>query len=67
LEFYEKIIIGSETWLKPGGHLIFEIGVDQAEEITLFLEKQGIFESPHVKQDYSGRDRIISVQRKMNG
>ena len=67
LEYYERIISGSGTWLKPGGHLIFEIGVDQAEEITLILEKQGIFESPLVRKDYSGRDQIISVQRKMNG
>ncbi|MGV7220778.1 MAG: peptide chain release factor N(5)-glutamine methyltransferase [Nitrospinales bacterium] len=67
LEFYERIISESEPWLKPGGHLIFEIGVDQADEITLILEKQGIFESPLVRKDYSERDRIISVQRKMNG
>jgi release factor glutamine methyltransferase len=67
LEFYERIIIGSGIWLKPEGHLILEIGVEQTEPIIKLLEMQGDFEFPQVKQDYSGRHRIISVQRKING
>jgi release factor glutamine methyltransferase len=67
LEFYERIISGSGPWLRPGGYLILEIGVEQTEAISMIIEKQGGFEVPNVNQDYSGRNRIISAQRKMNG
>jgi len=47
--------------------LVLEIGVEQTRGITLILEKQGGFETPEVKPDYSGCNRIFAVQRKMNG
>ncbi len=67
LEFYERIIPESCCMLKPEGFLIMEIGADQAGAIIQLIEKQGGYEVPDVRLDYSGRDRIISVKRRAGG
>lgn len=67
LEYYERIISGSRAMLRQGGFLILEIGQDQAGEVAQLIETEGGYESPNVRQDYSGRDRILSAQRRERG
>lgn len=67
LDFYERIIGESCSMLKREGFLIMEIGSDQAEAVIQLIENRGGYEVPHVRPDYSGRDRIISVKRRTSG
>lgn len=58
LDYYEKIVADSKNYLKDGGKLIFEIGHDQAEEISDILKENG-FEDIEVIKDLSHLDRIV--------
>lgn len=59
LHFYRKIIHDSRKHLLPGGYLLFEIGCDQAEDVSGFMREAG-FQNISVKKDLAGLDRVIS-------
>ena len=67
LNFYERIIPRGHSLIKQGGFIIFEIGMDQAEAITRIIETHGGYETPRIRQDYSGRDRVLSARRRTLG
>ncbi len=58
LYFYCKIIEESENYLKRGGQLFFEIGHDQAEDVSALMRAHG-YKEIEVKKDYAGLDRVV--------
>lgn len=59
LDYYKKIIPQAEKVLKKGGHIFFEIGDGQAEDVlSLFGER---WKEEKMDRDYSGRERIVSA------
>lgn len=58
LIFYKRITELAKTSLKRGGHLVFEIGFDQREEVMAILEQNGFMNITCVK-DYGGNDRVV--------
>ena len=58
LYFYRRIIEESEHYLKRGGQLFFEIGHDQAEEVSALMQSHG-YKEIKVKKDYAGLDRVV--------
>ncbi len=58
LFFYKKIITESRSYLKKGGVLLFEIGHDQGEAVSLLLQENK-FTGVYVKKDYAGLDRVV--------
>lgn len=58
LYFYRKIVSESTAHLNGGGMLYFEIGYDQAEEVSALMEKAGFIEIQVIK-DYAGLDRVV--------
>lgn len=58
LYFYRKIIEESEYYLKRGGQLFFEIGYDQAEDVSSLMQSHG-YKEIEVKKDYAGLDRVV--------
>lgn len=59
LVFYRKIIGCAGDYLYPGGMLFFEIGHDQAQEVSGYLDKAG-YRDVMVCKDLSGLDRVVS-------
>ncbi len=57
LDFYRAITPKAYAALKPGGALAFEIGFDQAREVSLIMERTG-FKNIVVKKDYGGNFRL---------
>ena len=53
----------SAAYLKPGGHLLFEIGYDQAEAVSMLMQTQG-YEEIEVIRDLAGLDRVVKGKRK---
>ena len=51
-------------YLKPGGHLIMEIGYNQKNDVTALAMAAGRYEAISVRKDYGGNDRVICMQRK---
>ncbi len=58
LDFYRRIAVESREYLVGGGMLYFEIGYDQAQEVTALMEQAGFMEI-HVVKDYAGLDRVV--------
>lgn len=58
LYFYRKIIAESGQYLLPGGYLLFEIGCDQAAEVSAMMEQAG-YREVAVKKDLAGLDRVV--------
>ncbi|MDD5901349.1 MAG: peptide chain release factor N(5)-glutamine methyltransferase [Lachnospiraceae bacterium] len=56
--FYRRIVAEAKAHLVPGGRLLFEIGHDQAKEVTGLLSKEGYTEI-EVRKDYAGLDRMV--------
>lgn len=59
LDFYRKIIRQAPEYLVPGGLLYFEIGYDEADAVAGLMKSDG-FSDVTVRQDLSGRDRVVS-------
>ncbi len=61
LDFYRRIIVQAKKFLRQGGHICFEIGYDQKNEIEeLLIENQ--YNNIRCKKDLSGLDRMIIAQ-----
>lgn len=60
--FYRRIAREAEAHLNEGGHLLLEIGWDQAHAVSALLSEAG-YKNIELNQDYSGLDRILKAQR----
>ncbi len=61
LEFVERLVRQAATFLRPGGHLIFEIGDGQRDDVlTLFGRRWTEIETAW---DLAGRPRVITARR----
>lgn len=58
LIFYRRITRLAAIALKVGGHLVFEIGFDQRDEVMSILEQNG-FKNITCVKDYGGNDRVV--------
>ena len=58
LYFYRRITAESRAYLKKGGMLYFEIGHDQAEDVSNIMTEAGFIEIKVVK-DFAGLDRVV--------
>jgi len=57
LKYYRELLSGAPEFLKHGASLLFEIGYDQAEEVSALMEEYGYKEISIIK-DLGGRDRV---------
>ncbi len=58
LEFYQKITEQAPEILNKGGYLVFELGINQAEDVRKILEVNGFSEIEIIK-DLANIDRVI--------
>lgn len=58
LAFYRKIAANARDYLTERGMIFFEIGWNQAEDVSRILEKEG-FCQIQVKKDLAGLDRVV--------
>ena len=62
LDFYRAITRLWMSVLKPGGHLIYEVGIGQSERVAMMLVKAG-FENIRITRDTGGIDRVVEGRR----
>lgn len=62
LDFYRGITSLWQPALKPGGHLLYEVGIGQAEQVAWLLVKAG-YENICITRDTGGIDRVVEGQR----
>lgn len=59
LFFYRKIVASARDYLYPGGMLFFEIGCDQADEVSGLMQDAG-YKDITVCKDLAGLNRVVS-------
>ena len=62
LAFYRKIIDKAPDYLVEGGYLIFELGIDEAENVRKMMAKD--FKNIEILRDLAGIERVILGQKK---
>lgn len=63
LDAYREILSRAPEFLRPDGQIIFEIGYDQARDVTELARAAG-FERIAVDRDLSGHDRVIRLRSR---
>ncbi len=66
LKFYREIIRTAPEYLTEHGEIFFEIGCEQAEEVSALLAEQG-FQNIRVVKDLAGLDRVVCASWKQRG
>ncbi|MBQ7083299.1 MAG: peptide chain release factor N(5)-glutamine methyltransferase [Oscillospiraceae bacterium] len=63
LRFYRGITGLWKKRIRPGGWMIYEIGFDQAEDVSRILAEHG-FKKVRTIKDYGGNDRVVLGQKQ---
>ncbi|MDO8141079.1 MAG: peptide chain release factor N(5)-glutamine methyltransferase [Candidatus Brocadiales bacterium] len=62
LQMFKRIIANTNTWLKPGWYVIFEVGEKQARKVARLFEDNGCFKKANFVKDYQHIHRIVIAQ-----
>lgn len=62
VEFYQKIINQAPAYLKKGGYLAFEVGINQYKTVISMFEKD--FQDIEIIKDLAGIERVICAKLK---
>ena len=60
-EFYKKIIEQAVKYLQKGGYIVFELGINESEQVKSYFQANG-YSDITVEKDLSGIDRVISAR-----
>ncbi|MDQ3472905.1 MAG: peptide chain release factor N(5)-glutamine methyltransferase [Acidobacteriota bacterium] len=63
LDVVRRLLIESDAFLKPGGHLLIEIGFNQASTVQSLLEKQKWL-AKGIRADLQGIPRVVVLQKR---
>lgn len=64
LDFIRQMIADAPEVVVPGGFLIFEIGIEQAEDVHRLIETNDSLQHIETVKDYSGIDRVVVARRR---
>ncbi|MBI2470323.1 MAG: peptide chain release factor N(5)-glutamine methyltransferase [Planctomycetes bacterium] len=62
LQMFKRIIANTNTWLKPGWYVIFEVGEKQARKVSRLFEDRGCFKKANFVRDYQHIHRVVIAQ-----
>lgn len=65
LDIYRRIIEKVDTFLKPDGALMLEIGYNQGQAVKELLEQASCFAQIAIEKDFQDNDRIV-IAKKSN-
>ena len=64
LQLVRRVIADAPQFLRPGGALMMEFGIDQSEAVRDLLRSAGAFGEPRVFTDHQGIDRaVVAIKR----
>ncbi len=61
IEFYEKIIAEGKNYLKEGGFMLFELGINQSKDVEAQFRANG-YKNIETTTDLAGIERVICAQ-----
>ena len=63
LDVIRRLVVDAQRYLKPRGHLLFEIGFDQHEVVGNLIDTQ-VWELLDIHQDLQGIPRTVALRKK---
>lgn len=63
LSFFRRLLCDAPSRLKPGGHLICEMGYTQSEAVAAMVDR-GVWEEPRLLDDLQGIPRTLALARR---
>jgi release factor glutamine methyltransferase len=61
---FQRVVMEAPVFLKPGGTLLFEIGVAQDRQVSTLVDRTGRYEPVVAINDQGGRARVIAARTK---
>jgi release factor glutamine methyltransferase len=65
VSIFQRVVREALIWLKPGGHLLFEIGEGQERQVSLLFARAGGYTPPQSVANQMGQPRVL-VGRKQS-
>lgn len=65
LSIHQRVVKEALPFLKPGGHLLFEIGLGQERQVRMLFERTRAYEEIRTVSNAAGEVRVIAA-RKIN-
>jgi len=65
LSIHQRVVKEALPFLKPGGHLLFEIGLGQGRQVKLLFERTRAYEEIRTVSNAAGEVRVVAA-RKIN-
>ena len=62
LDFYRRIITDAPDFLKPGGFLAVEVGINQADEVKKLIEEDGRLGEVEFWKDLANINRVVAAR-----
>ena len=64
LSIHQRVIREAPAYLKPGGWLLFEIGLGQEKQVKLLFERAQAYEDAQTASDAQGNPRVAYARRR---
>ncbi|MBI1824001.1 MAG: peptide chain release factor N(5)-glutamine methyltransferase [Nitrospirae bacterium] len=64
LDIYSRILMEGSAWIKQGGFLVMEIGLNQSGSLAFLVQEQPCWEWVEVSRDEQGIERILTLLYK---
>jgi release factor glutamine methyltransferase len=64
LSIHQRVIKECLPFLRPGGSLLFEIGLGQDRQVKMLFERAKVYEQIGLCNNAQGEARVISARRK---
>ena len=61
LEFYRRISAKAPEYLNLSGYLLYEIGYNQGQQVSMIMEEAG-FRDVEIIKDLAGLDRVVKAR-----
>ena len=64
LSIHSRVVRDALPFLRPGGHLLFEIGLGQERQVKLLLERTRAYEDIQLLTNAAGEVRVVSARKR---
>lgn len=64
VSIFQRVIRDAIAFLRPGGHLLFEIGAGQDRQVTLLFNRAGSYDEICAKADADNTPRVVVGRKK---
>jgi release factor glutamine methyltransferase len=64
VSIFQRVIRDATAFLRPGGHLLFEIGAGQDRQVSLLFNRAGSYDEIGTKADADNTPRVVVGRKK---